>query len=93
MALQFEWDASKSKANLRKHEISFEEAASVFLDPFSVTMADPDHSLGEDRYVDIGYSDRGRLLVVVYTDRGTAIRVISCRKATPQEREYYGESD
>ena len=93
MALRFEWDTSKAKANIRKHEVSFEEAASVFLDPFSVTMADPEHSLDEDRYVDIGYSDRGRLLVVVYTDRGTAIRVISCRKAIPKEREYYGESN
>jgi len=61
------------------------------MDPFSVTIADPDHSTGEQRYVDMGSSERGRVLVVVYTERGVSIRIISCRKATPWERKAYEE--
>jgi len=87
----FEWDEKKAKANLRKHETSFEEAVTVFLDPFSVTIPDPDHSAAEQRYIDLGRSERGRVLVVVYTERGTNIRIISCRKATPMERRVYEE--
>jgi uncharacterized protein len=87
----FQWDEEKAKANLRKHEISFEEAITVFLDPFSATIADPDHSAVEQRCIDIGNSERGRVLVVVYTERGMRIRIISCRKATPAERRVYEE--
>jgi uncharacterized DUF497 family protein len=87
----FEWDEDKAKANLRKHGISFDEATTVFLDPFSATITDPDHSTGEQRYVDVGSSERDRVLVVVYTERGARIRIISCRKATPAERKAYEE--
>jgi uncharacterized protein len=87
----FEWDEEKARANLRKHGISFEEAITVFLDPFSATIADPHHSAVEQRYIDIGNSERSRVLVVVYTERGVSIRIISCRKATPAERRIYEE--
>jgi uncharacterized DUF497 family protein len=92
MRLGFEWDEGKARVNLRKHGISFDEAATVFLDPCSATIADPGHSTREQRYVDIGSSERGRVLVVVYTERGASIRIISCRKATPTERRVYEES-
>jgi len=91
MTLNFEWDEEKAKANLKNHRVSFEEATTVFSDPFSITIPDPDHSTEEERYIDIGNSDRGRVLVVVYTERETTIRIISCRKATPTERRRYEE--
>ncbi|MBN1509810.1 MAG: BrnT family toxin [Sedimentisphaerales bacterium] len=91
MRLSFEWDDQKARANLRKHGIRFDEAMTVFMDPFSVTIPDPDHSMDEQRYVDIGSSERGRVLVVVYTERSASIRIISCRRATPSERERYEE--
>jgi len=87
----FEWDEKKAGASLRKHGINFEEAVTVFLDPFSATIADPDHSAAEQRYVDVGSSERGRVLVVVYTERGANLRIISCRKATAAERRVYEE--
>ena len=89
MKLNFEWDEEKAKANLKKHRVSFEEATTVFLDPFSMTIPDPDPSVNELRYVDIGSSDKCRVLVVVYTERGATIRMISCRKATYSERTLY----
>jgi len=89
VSLQFDWDDGKAKTNLRKHDISFAEAISVFFDPFSITIDDPDHSADEERFVDIGMSDRGRPLVVVYTERGARIRLISCRKASSDERKFY----
>ena len=85
----FEWDETKARQNLRKHNISFEEAATVFGDPMSVTVPDPRHSDKEDRYVVIGCSANQQTLVVVYTMRGRNIRVISCRKATRSERKAY----
>jgi len=91
MKPNFEWDEEKANTNLRKHGISFDEAAKIFLDPFSITIPDPDHSMDELRYVDIGSSEKGRVLVVVYTERGVRIRIISCRKATPSERRLYEE--
>jgi len=91
MTLNFEWDEEKAKANLKNHRVSFEEATTVFSDPFSITIPDPDHSTEEERYIDIGNSDRGRVLVVVYTERETTIRIIGCRKATPTERRRYEE--
>lgn len=91
MTLNFEWDEEKAKANLKNHGVSFEEAATVFSDPFSITIPDPDHSTEEHRYIDIGHSGRGRILLVVYTERGTTIRIISCRKVTPSERRHYEE--
>lgn len=92
MKLNFERDEKKAKANFRKHKVSFDEAVTVFSDPFSITISDPDHSADEERYIDIGYSDKGRLLVVVYTERGPNIRIISCRKATRKEQRSYEES-
>ncbi|MBS0184478.1 MAG: BrnT family toxin [Nitrospira sp.] len=93
MKLSFEWDDEKAKANLKKHRVGFDEAITVFTDPFSVTIPDPGHSADEQRYVDIGSSDKGRMLVVVYTERNSNIRIISCRKATPSERTLYEEEN
>ncbi|KKO19100.1 MAG: BrnT family toxin [Candidatus Brocadia sp.] len=91
MRPDFEWDKETAKANLKKHRVCFEEATTVFLDPFSMTIPDPDHSVEEQRFIDIGSSDKGRVLVVVYTERGSSMRIISCRKATPSERTLYEE--
>ena len=91
MSLTFEWDESKAEENERKHEVSFEEAKTVFNDPFSITIYDPDHSENEDRYLDLGLSSRGRVLVVSYTERGENIRLISSREVTRRERGIYGE--
>jgi hypothetical protein len=82
----FEWDEEKATTNLKKHGIDFSEAVTVFLDPFSLTVADPDHSVKESRYIDSGTSEKGRVLIVVYTERGANIRIISCRPAVPAER-------
>ena len=87
--MHFEWDPEKARANLAKHGVSFEEAMRAFLDPLSVTILDPDHTEGEDRFVLIGQSATGRLLVVVHTDRGDAVRLISARRATRRERRTY----
>lgn len=92
MELEFEWDDYKDKANQRKHGISFEEAKTIFQDPFSVTINDQIHSFDEDRFIDIGLSNKLRLLVVVYTERGSKIRLISSRKATTKEQKNYGQS-
>ncbi|HEY9897507.1 MAG TPA: BrnT family toxin [Candidatus Sericytochromatia bacterium] len=89
MTLQFEWDERKAAINYRKHGISFNEARTVFNDPLSITIADPEHSSNEERYLDIGLSAEGRVLVVIYTERASKIRLISCRKATPKERKIY----
>jgi hypothetical protein len=91
MKLNFEWDEEKAKTNFKKHRVSFDEATTVFLDPFSITIPDPDHSVDEQHYIDIGSSDKGRVLVVVYIERRSNIRIISCRKATPSERKLYEE--
>jgi hypothetical protein len=89
MGLAFEWDESKAKVNTRKHGVNFEEASTVFADPLSVTIYDPVHSEDEDRYIALGESQRRRLLVVVFTDRGDRIRIISARVATRRERKDY----
>lgn len=89
--MEFEWNPDKAKLNLEKHGISFQEATTVFNDPLSVTFPDPDHSIGENRYVIIGVSKFGQLLVVSHTDRGEKVRIISARKATRQERRFYEE--
>lgn len=93
MKPNFEWDEEKAKANLTSHKVSFDEGTTVFSDPFSITIPDPDHSTDEERYIDIGTSDKGRVLVVSYTERGTNIRIISCRKATSTERRRYEEGN
>ena len=89
MNLRFEWDEMKAVANARKHGLSFEEATTIFSDPNTITIFDVEHLDEEDRFIDIGLSASGRILVVVYTERGTRIRIISCRKATPAERRQY----
>jgi uncharacterized DUF497 family protein len=68
--MRFEWSREKAEANLRKHRIAFDEAATIFIDPLSVTIPDPDHSVGERRRIKLGNSSRGRLLVVAHTERG-----------------------
>jgi uncharacterized DUF497 family protein len=83
----------KAKANLKKHGVGFDEATTVFTESFSMTIHDPDHSADEQRFIDIGSSDEGRVLVVVYTERGSTIRIVSCRKATPAERKLYEEGN
>lgn len=87
--MEFEWNPDKAALNLEKHGVSFQEAATVFNDPLSMTFPDPDHSIGESRYVIIGLSRFGQLLVVAHTDREAKIRIISARKATRQERRFY----
>ena len=89
--MQFEWDARKAAANLAKHRVSFDEAISVFYDPLAATFADPDHSQQESRFVTLGYSPRGQLLVVCHVERGGAVRLISARRATPSERKRHEE--
>jgi hypothetical protein len=84
--MRFEWDLKKARRNNKKHEVSFEEAVTVFYDPLSATFDDPDHSLGERRYITIGFSSRDRLLVVSHSERGQALRIISARAATANER-------
>ncbi len=87
--MDFEWDAGKARANLEKHGVSFEEALSVFLNPLSITIPDPQHSTLEDRFVMMGRSREGRTLVVVHAEREGRVRLISARRATPREiREY-----
>ena len=89
MSLTFEWDEKKADDNLRKHGVSFDEAKTVFNDPFSVTIYDPDHSSDEQRYIDIGLSSKGRLIVVSYSERGERIRIISSREAKKKEQREY----
>ena len=87
--VEFEWDDEKSVSNFQKHSVSFEEGATIFNDPEIATIFDPDHSEDEERYVSIGISIQGNLLVIVHTERKERIRVISCRKATKAERKAY----
>jgi len=89
LSLTFEWDEKKADDNLRKHGVSFDEAKTVFNDPFSVTIDDPDHSSNEQRYIDIGLSSKGRLIVVSYNEKGETIRIINGREATKKERREY----
>jgi hypothetical protein len=77
----FEWDPEKAERNLRDHGVTFEEASTSFVDPYSIVIEDPEHSLGEERFILLGVSARGRLLVVVHTDREDHIRLISAWKA------------
>jgi uncharacterized DUF497 family protein len=94
MALRFEWDPRKARANLRKHHVSFEEASTAFDDPLSVTALDPDNSAGEERFVLLGRSARGRLVVIAFAERGTDIlivRPISARLADRGEHRDYEE--
>lgn len=87
----FEWDAEKAKRNLRKHHVSFEEAATVFLDPVATTYPDPDHSNEQDREITIGYSSERRPLFVSHVQRRNRTRIISAREATRKERKQHEE--
>jgi hypothetical protein len=87
----YEWDPAKAAANVRKHGVSFEEAASVFLDPAALTFLDPDHSGDEERAITIGQSARQRVLFVAHTEREERLRIISARRATRQEKDQYEE--
>lgn len=89
--MTYEWDPAKAAANLKKHRVSFEEAASVFLDGSALTFWDPDHSAEETREITIGRSARQRILFVAHAARENRIRIISARHATSQERRHYGE--
>ena len=89
--MEFDWDPNKATSNLRRHNVSFGEAATVFSDPLSTTVPDPDHSLDEDRAITVGLSHYGRLLMVAHTERGDHIRIISARELTRTERAQYEE--
>ena len=92
MPLNFQWDDNKARSNLAKHGVSFEEAATVFGDALSLTIPDPAHSQKEDRFIILGMSHKGKLLVVVHTERGDSIRLISARRASRRERQSHEES-
>ena len=89
--MPFEWDEQKAAINLSKHEVSFDEAKTVFADPLFIDFNDPDHSSEENRYIIVGASDSGRLLMVSYTEREDAVRLISARELTAAERKAYEE--
>jgi len=89
MALRFEWDKKKDAANLKKHDVAFEEAATAFGDTLTITIADPEHSEYEERFILLGMSHRNRLLVVIHVERGGNIRIISARPAMKNERKQY----
>jgi len=89
--MRFEWDPKKAAENLRKHRVSFEEASTVFGDPFAITFPDPDHSRGESRFLTFGLSHEGRLLAVIHTDRRGRVRIVSARRALRSERRIYEE--
>jgi uncharacterized protein len=91
MALEFEWDPEKAETNLKDHKVSFEEATTVFGDPLARLVDDPEHSLDEERFVLFGRSQAGRLLAVMHTERGRALRLISAREMTPSEGKRYEE--
>ena len=92
MPLNFQWDENKARTNLAKHGVSFEDAATVFGDALSLTIPDPAHSQREDRFIILGMSHKGKLLVVVHTERGDSIRLISARRASRKERKSHEES-
>ena len=89
--VDYDWDEAKAASNLEKHEISFEEAATVFDDPLYIDFYDPDHSVEEHRYLIIGQSTAGRLLIVSYTERDEIVRLISARQVTASEKRAYEE--
>ena len=89
--MKFDWDPKKAEANLRKHGVSFDEAATTLLDPHAVSGPNPDHSVDEERYITFGYSQLTRLLAVCHTYRPGAIRIINARRVTRSERKIYEE--
>jgi len=93
MPLRFVWDARKAEANLRKHGVSFVEAATAFEDPLSITIRDPDHSVHEERFILVGQSRQQHLVIVAHVERDDTIRIISARPANRQERTSYEEGE
>lgn len=89
--MKIDWDPKKAKSNLRKHGVSFEEAATALSDLMAATGTDPDNSISEECYVTFGVSEKGQLVVVSHTEKGETIRIISARKASKGERELYEE--
>lgn len=89
--MEFEWDPNKAASNLRKHGVTFGEAATVLGDPLSITVLDPDHSLEEDRYITVGLSYRLRLLIVAHVERDARTRIISARELTRKEKKAFEE--
>ena len=89
--MEFEWDSKKATENIQKHGVAFQEAATVFGDPLSITFGDPDHSLSEDRHITFGLSLQKRLIVVSHTERGERTRIISARLMDRPERKIYEE--
>jgi uncharacterized protein len=87
----FEWDPKKAESNARKHGVTFDEAVTAFRDPLSLLLSDPDHSVGEERYLVLGMSNQRRLLVVAVAERPPRTRLISARRARPSERRRYEE--
>ena len=92
MPYLFEWDQAKAIANLRKHGVSFDEATEAFGDPLSLNLPDPNHAAREQRFLVLGLSQSGRLLVVSYAERGVRTRLISARLASRSERQRYEET-
>ena len=91
--MAYEWDQKKASSNQIKHGVTFEEAKSVFEEDFNtLTLSDAEHSFDEERYIEIGMSNKGRLLSIVYTERDMNIRIIGARPATPQEVRLYAKS-
>ena len=91
--LQFEWDINKATSNFEKHGVPFDEAQTVFQDPIFITVIDDEHSADEERYITIGLSSRGRLLMVAHTERDGRIRLISARTATRKEEQFYADAE
>ena len=89
--MEFEWDPEKARANERKHNLGFHEAATVFGDPLAVTFSDPDHSVDEERYLTLGLSRLNRLVIISHTQRAGRTRIISARLVTRRERRIYEE--
>ena len=92
MPLTFEWDLRKARSNVAKHGVAFEEASTIFGDPLSLTIPDPEHSLSEERHITLGRAFNDKLLIVVHADRGNNIRIISARRASRRERKSYEEN-
>ena len=92
MPLEFQWDEDKAATNKKKHRVSFDEASTVFSDPLAAIFEDAAHSAEEQREIMIGYSARGNLLLVAFTERGETIRIISARRATKRERMNHEET-
>jgi uncharacterized DUF497 family protein len=92
MPIRFEWDRNKAESNRRKHGVSFDEASTAFGGTLSLTIPDPDHSIGEERFVLLGFTYRDNLVAVAFAERGETIRILSARPATRRERRVYEES-